>query len=432
MVLFTSGYNAESWYTTQVISTVTEAVKDNKVAIYIVGVGDKVDESYINNMVTELGAKYYHITDEELLLKDIESLSKGIIDTDGDGLSDYDETHLRYFNGVLMQTDPLNPDTDGDGLSDGKEVTVAYFSQHKQYNSPTLNAFSTLSSTGVNRNLSKFARISTIPTSVDTDGDGIDDFNDPWGRIYNITDRTLGLVAGLAYTNLQPFAKGYRKFTVGEAPDYAPLDGISQENIKEIKDFELIFAQDSGGGWLSDSDGLGAVGVRLKRNESLKNVVILGFRGTEFDDDKIKDTLANIEGMIPLVGKYTAQSNSAFAIYQELRKRYPNDDFYLTGHSLGGRITQGVLVKIYEINIFKKHLLEPYKSATFNGYGYRLDNDYRTSKMIEYYNTRLYNYTMKGDVVGQKLGPNKLGTNMPEFIAKDVLGNIIDISEEKT
>lgn len=39
------------------------------------------------------------------------------LDTDGDGLSDDDETNI-YF------TDPFNPDTDGDGLTDGEEVLV--------------------------------------------------------------------------------------------------------------------------------------------------------------------------------------------------------------------------------------------------------------------------------------------------------------------
>lgn len=38
-------------------------------------------------------------------------------DTDGDGLTDYEEV-------MVYGTDPLNPDTDGDGLSDGDEVNV--------------------------------------------------------------------------------------------------------------------------------------------------------------------------------------------------------------------------------------------------------------------------------------------------------------------
>ncbi|MEI6378888.1 MAG: hypothetical protein WCO55_04475 [Candidatus Falkowbacteria bacterium] len=41
------------------------------------------------------------------------------IDTDGDGLTDYDEVKL-------WLTDPLNPDTDGDGYADGTEVKSGY------------------------------------------------------------------------------------------------------------------------------------------------------------------------------------------------------------------------------------------------------------------------------------------------------------------
>jgi hypothetical protein len=39
------------------------------------------------------------------------------IDSDGDGLSDYEEEHV-------YGTDPDNPDTDGDGKSDGDEVVA--------------------------------------------------------------------------------------------------------------------------------------------------------------------------------------------------------------------------------------------------------------------------------------------------------------------
>lgn len=58
-------------------------------------------------------------------------------DTDGDGLSDFDEVNT-------YRTDPLNPDTDGDGLKDGEEVQRG-----------------------------------TDPLRRDTDGDGIDDGLDP-------------------------------------------------------------------------------------------------------------------------------------------------------------------------------------------------------------------------------------------------------------
>jgi len=49
----------------------------------------------------------------------------GNVDSDGDGLSDYDE---QYYDGSVVyepgtsDTDVSNPDTDGDGANDGDEV----------------------------------------------------------------------------------------------------------------------------------------------------------------------------------------------------------------------------------------------------------------------------------------------------------------------
>ena len=64
-------------------------------------------------------------------------------DTDGDGISDYDETH-----GVFgYVTDPNVGDTDGDGLSDGEEIHCTF-------------------------------GYCTDPTARDTDGDGIQDYQE--------------------------------------------------------------------------------------------------------------------------------------------------------------------------------------------------------------------------------------------------------------
>lgn len=64
------------------------------------------------------------------------------IDTDKDGLSDYDEVYVYFtdhFNSdtdadglsdydelLIIGTDPLNPDTDGDGYFDGQEIMSCY------------------------------------------------------------------------------------------------------------------------------------------------------------------------------------------------------------------------------------------------------------------------------------------------------------------
>lgn len=45
-----------------------------------------------------------------------------MIDSDGDGLSDYDEVHGIRTNVKVYRTDPDNPDSDGDGVDDGTEI----------------------------------------------------------------------------------------------------------------------------------------------------------------------------------------------------------------------------------------------------------------------------------------------------------------------
>lgn len=81
-------------------------------------------------------------------------------DTDGDGLSDGDEV-LKYG------TDPLNPDTDGDGLSDGDEVNV--------YNTDPLNPDTDGDGLSDGDEVNRYG---TDPLKVDTDGDGLSDYDE--------------------------------------------------------------------------------------------------------------------------------------------------------------------------------------------------------------------------------------------------------------
>ncbi|MBR9978588.1 MAG: OmpA family protein [Bacteroidetes bacterium] len=78
-------------------------------------------------------------------------------DSDGDGLTDEDETSI-------YNTDPFNPDTDGDGLSDGDEVLI-----HKT--DPTLRDTDYDSLTDGE----EINTYGTDPLVKDTDGDGLVD-----------------------------------------------------------------------------------------------------------------------------------------------------------------------------------------------------------------------------------------------------------------
>lgn len=81
-------------------------------------------------------------------------------DSDGDGLSDGDEV-MKYH------TDPLKADTDGDGLSDGDEVTT--------YHTDPLKADTDGDGLTDGDEVMKYH---TDPLKADTDGDGLSDFDE--------------------------------------------------------------------------------------------------------------------------------------------------------------------------------------------------------------------------------------------------------------
>ena len=78
-------------------------------------------------------------------------------DSDKDGLTDYQETNLRYFNGSLVGTDPFNKDTDGDGLLDSEEIII------------------------MKNNNKEYAVMIANPKIPDTDGDGFSDYEEVYG-----------------------------------------------------------------------------------------------------------------------------------------------------------------------------------------------------------------------------------------------------------
>jgi outer membrane protein OmpA-like peptidoglycan-associated protein len=81
----------------------------------------------------------------------------GILDSDGDGLTDWDEIHIYH-------TDPHNPDTDGDGLTDGEEV--------RKYHTDPLKPDTDGDGLTDGQEVKVYH---TDPLNPDTDGDGLND-----------------------------------------------------------------------------------------------------------------------------------------------------------------------------------------------------------------------------------------------------------------
>ena len=294
------------------------------------------------------------------------------------------------FNGVKLSLDKNKKDTDGDGIKDGDEVVIT-----KEYNADRTK----VKVTG--------KLVLGNPTKPDTDGDGFNDGEDKEPLDYTITDMTLALVEGLSYSNLS----AYKNKTVGEAIKAGVINtgGISIENAELIKDGIIIHANDSSVGYWKEfwEQGLGSIAIKFKRNTK-PDAVIYAIRGTEFKTDFVHDFLgADInEGL----GWDSFQSKKAFSEYKKVATN-KNNDYYVTGHSLGGRVAQDVVYKIYNANegfleIFnKKDIPEPVHTATFNALGYTrlvyatLEND-----ILEQYDDKLTNFYYYRDLIGEGLG----------------------------
>lgn len=401
-------------------NTIT-AANQKGVKIYTVGLGASSSSyftNYLQPLAVNTGGVFYLSSNAEELAAIYKNISEKIdIETDGDndGIPDYYENNMLSFNGIHVQLDKNNPDTDGDGLTDGQEVQLKY-----EYNADRTQ----VKVTG--------KLVFGDPTKSDTDGDGIKDSADPEPFSYTITDRTLALVQGLSYTNLE----AYVGLTVGEIMDQVEFKNLSKENAQCLSSAYIVYANNSDSGYWGDfwDSGLGSIALRFQRFGK-KDAVVYSLRGTEFETDLANDGVADL---ILGVGWDCEQSRIAFNEYRSLATNR-NVDYYITGHSLGGRLALDVMYKIHNANeegFLKKsaNIPVPVHAATFNGLGYNglvyasLEND-----VINTYKDKLTNYYYRFDLVGEGFGVTGVyvrpGRNV-ELLCKDKTGNTLRSNEE--
>ncbi len=104
-----------------------------------------------------------------------------------------------------------------------------------------------------------------------------------------------------------------------------------------------------------------------------KAPIIISFRGTETLGDVVSDARLTTMGVIEQKFR-----NAAFEFYQDVRKKYPDREIVLTGHSLGGHLAQYVGTKAYntdpklrpnqllQVRTFNSAPIDTTHSAVFN------------------------------------------------------------------
>ncbi len=395
---------------TRMHSSVVSTANKSNIRIYTVGLGSST--SYFNNylkpLATNTAATFYLASNAAQLAdiyKDINEKIDLETDTDHDDIPDYYEDNMICFNGVNLTLDKNNPDTDGDGIKDGAEIVIT---KEKSATDETK-----VKVTG--------KMVLGNPTKADTDGDGITDKDDPEPFSYTITDRTLALVQALSYTNLAEYVGK----TVGEVLHAVDYTRISAENVRYLSDAVIVRANNSNSGYWGDfwDTGLGSVALKFERLGK-KDAVIYGIRGTEFNTDLVNDGITDVALG---AGWESIQSLFAFSEYVSIADKR-NVDYYITGHSLGGRLALDVLYKVHKKNADGWDIPTPVHATTFNGLGYNdfvyftLDND-----IIDQYEGKLTNFFYWNDWVGERLG-NRSGYTRPgtnvELLCKNIEGKL--------
>lgn len=422
VIVFTDGQAHDAEMHSGVISEALE--KD--IRIYTVGLGNSTDyfSAYLSPLAQQTGGEFFLASDADQLIDIYNDIRMEIdlsADADDDGVPDYYEENVIAFNGMKIKMDKNKKDTDGDGLLDNEEVEIELV--HNPANKTKV--------------LVK-GKLHSYPHLTDSDNDSIHDRYDPNPMEFTITDRTLSWVAGLSYTNLNDFEGK----TVGYAVEHgAAIEGISAYAVRYLRDAVIVQADDSGATWEDliygpNDKGLGYVALKIDRRIK-SDAIIFALRGTEMDDDIVNDFV--ITDVALGLGYDSTQSKFAFEAYKEIATNHAYSH-YITGHSLGGRLTQDVLYKTYKANsggLFKKvktYIPQPIHSATFNALGYNaVVKGTLHPGIMKNYENKLTNYWYRHDLIGEGFGCSgpylRSGTDA-QLVGKDIYGDALRANEQ--
>lgn len=303
--------------------------RENGIKIFTIGLGSGVEESTLRMIASTTGGKYLFATSADDLEALFDELTTQTIDlytdSDGDGIPNYFERNLRLINGVILQLDPNNPDTDGDGLSDGFEICGVDGDREKflsKYDSEK-----------------KAFRYNSRPDLRDTDYDGIEDNVDDNPTI-GVNDRTLLESADLSYMRKKVWAPDLRNKKVKDI-EYDFKDSTVTTKNCRISEWSIV--KHNNGGFM-----FGA--IALKKGSSL----IVAYTGTNGGADYVAD--------ISMLFRNNTQNNNASKFIDSvLKKNKDIEEVYITGHSLGGVLSQYVTGYLYRKG---SNILE--KTVTFN------------------------------------------------------------------
>ena len=386
--------------------------KEHGIKVFTVGLGEEVEEDVLRMIASETGGSYLFATSAEDLNGLFDELTDHIIDlvtdSDGDGIPNYFERNLRLENGEILQLDPNNPDTDGDGLSDGFEIcgvdgdVDAFFAQYRE----DIKAF----------------RFNSYPDKIDSDNDNIPDGNgeitnngssnnviDESPRKDDVSDRMLLEGADLSYKVLRVLGE---KKVSDVSYTFKEDSGITTKTAK-IADWTIV---------KHNSAGYGFGGIALRLNDQM----IISYAGTKGPIDVAED-------LTMLLTSCTQNDNAEKFLKDVLKKNPDVKQVYISGHSLGGHLTQYAANSLYNSSdkdkltkaltfnaapfTNPKHIIGESGPALMKGSGLTIDYNHSDWEIYDDKNLDniIYNYAIKNDFLNYLLGGRYLGADVEVF-----------------
>lgn len=319
--------------------------KNNGIKIFTVSLGDHSNEDILKSIAKATGGEYLNDNNSEKTEELLDDLSKKdidlVTDNDGDGIPNYYEENLRLINGIILKLNPNKADSDGDGISDelelfGKEHDIDVLRNNYNENKKAFN-------------------FNSRPDLIDTDFDGINDGQDTEPKKRNVTTTTLLKFSDISYQELkQQYVGNKVKEIKGKLGNSYYNGNISREDIDKWNIIDL----DNGYGYMA---GFGALAVVDGRN------LIVSFPGTGAD---FGDIVADASIVAGELGNSNYQTTEAREFIRKVLKKLKGkiDNVFVTGHSLGGYLAQYAVFNCVENKLEDKTLTRDIeiKGVTFN------------------------------------------------------------------
>lgn len=388
----------------------------NKFAILVTDADYKVANRYeissMEEMVDRLVASNINVsvisdTDYIGIYSDLYTSTKGIFadiygdfsdelmklaDMIGEVTSDGSWVLLEDYQYIKLLEEPSatsNTDTDGDGVSDFNELGSLYSIDLTKY------IQFTLADKGVPYEYYKGKTAVEVydyvsnPILRDTDFDGLEDSADSAPLKWDVCNRDLAMFAALAYEEGVSYNTKSIKGTVDEPGErYYFLDFASAAEVMDywtLVDYTVEWA---------DIDTHFSASTYKNGNN-----IIIAYRGT---DGEIGEWVNNvISGAI----NYHSEEGNAKAYALKMADRYSNYNIYITGHSLGGYLAQFGAAQILE----NRPLVKLQQVSYFNGIGLKFNKllfwtKNKTIDTLKEYsqdgtNIKLISYYINGDLV---------------------------------